>query len=114
MSGSGLGFRLSQPTGLLGVAEGSDAVLTWNPNPEPDIDHYDLFRDGAFIGAAPASPGPTYRDAALKNATYVYTVSAVAADGNESEPSDPASVTIAVLALPAPVLRATATPRGQV
>jgi len=106
--------RLSKPTGFAGVPDGSDAALTWSPNPEPDIDHYDVFRDGAFIGTAPASLTPTYRDVGLPNATYLYTVSAVATDGNESEGSDPAAVTIAVQPPQAPVLRAVATPRGQV
>jgi hypothetical protein len=107
--------RLSRPTGLVGVAEASDAVLTWNPNPEPEVTGYRVFRDGEAIGtAAPASPAPGYRDPGLPNATYVYTVTAFAGNGNESELSDSAPVTIAVLPPEAPVLSAVATDLGEV
>ena len=103
--------RLSKPTGLVGLAEGSDVVLSWNSNPEPNLDHYVVYRFGEIVGT---STDPAYRDPGLANGDYLYAVRAVDTSGNESELSDPATVTVAVQPPAAPVLQAVATPQGYV
>lgn len=42
------------PTGLAATAQDSDVHLTWNPNPEPDILGYNVFRDGAKVNKSDA------------------------------------------------------------
>ncbi len=80
-----------RPTGLIAVVELSDVQLTWDPGPEPDLDHYVVLRDGARIGT---SPVPAFRDASRPNGTYVYAVVAVDLEGLESEASDPATAVV--------------------
>lgn len=87
------------PTGLVAAVEQSDVQLTWDPNPEPDIDHYVVLRDGLRIGL---STSPAYRDVGRPNGTYVYTVLAVDHEGLESEPSQPAAAVVARTTPPAP------------
>jgi subtilase family serine protease len=81
----------SRPTGLVATPIERDVHLTWNPNPEPDIAHYVVFRDGERIGTTST---PNWVDPGLENGTYRYTVTAVDAAGLESEESDPADATI--------------------
>lgn len=91
------------PTGLVAAPDGRDVDLTWNPSPEPDVEHYVVARDGADIGT---SPSAEYRDPDLPNGTYTYTVRAVDTAGNESDESLPAEATIDVAPQPpgAPVI----------
>lgn len=99
------------PAGLSCVAEGSDAVLTWNANGEPDFDHYVLFRDGTELRDLTATAA---RDERLPNGVYNYALAAVDALGNRSALSAAASCTIAVVPPEAPVLQALALPNGLV
>jgi len=81
------------PTGLSATAIDPNTVdLTWDIHPDhDDLDGYRIYRDGSFV--APTS-GTTYRDVGLDPfMPYVYTVTAVGEDGDESSPSQPASVT---------------------
>jgi subtilase family serine protease/flagellar hook assembly protein FlgD len=110
-SASATVHRLRPPIGLVGVADSSDAVLTWTANTEPNLSYYDVYRFGSWIGF---SATPSFRDPGLANGDYVYTVVALDTDGNESDPSNPATVTIAVPAPVAPVLRAVANARGAI
>lgn len=76
----------SPPIGLVAMVELSDVLLFWGQNPEPDIDHYVVLRDGVRIGTTVLTD---YRDAGRPNGTYVYTVIAVDHEGQESQPSNP-------------------------
>jgi hypothetical protein len=68
--------------------------LTWTPNQEPDLDHYNAYRstNSLVFHQANVVPltSPTYVDKNLPLATtYTYTVTAVDTSGNESEMSFP-------------------------
>lgn len=80
------------PTGLTAQAVDQSTVdLAWDTHPDDDLDGYRVFRNGLFVGG---TGGTTYRDAGLAPfTTYVYTVTAVAEDGDESAPSVSATVT---------------------
>ncbi len=88
------------PTGLTatpGAGEG-EIEVSWNPNSEPDFDHYRLERDtSAFFGSGTfmvSQPGTSFLDAGLDPDTYYYRVIAVDAGSNESAPSDTVSITL--------------------
>ncbi|MHA1245737.1 MAG: S8 family serine peptidase [Candidatus Thorarchaeota archaeon] len=69
----------------------TEIKLTWNANTEPDLDHYNVYRDGVKIAE---TTDTTYTDTGLTpETTYTYEVSAVDTSGNEGEKSDPASAT---------------------
>jgi chitodextrinase len=80
------------PTGLTAQAVDPNTVdLAWDVHPDDDLDGYRVFRDGFFITE---TDGTQYRDSGLAPfTTYVYTVTAVAEDGDESAPSASAAVT---------------------
>ncbi|MBD3211961.1 MAG: hypothetical protein GF311_05060, partial [Candidatus Lokiarchaeota archaeon] len=79
-------------SGLSAVVNGETQIdLTWDTNPEPDIDHYNIYRDGILLDTSITN---TYSDTGLEiGTTYTYTVSAVDDSGNEGIQSDPASAT---------------------
>ena len=85
-----------KPTGLAAAVEGSDVLLTWDRNPEPDIDHYVVIRDGVRIAIVeqPAQGDVPYRDVGRPNGTYVYQIVAVDHEPLESELSDPATAIV--------------------
>lgn len=65
--------------------------LAWNPNTEPDLDHYNVYRDGVKIAEATTN---SYQDTGLTNGqSYTYQVSAVDTDGNEGQKSEEVSGT---------------------
>lgn len=75
--------------------------LSWEPNTEPDLAGYVVYRQLARPNGDPQglparlTPLPistlAYRDMAVKPAqSYIYSVTAVDASGNESPPSEPA------------------------
>ena len=81
------------PTGLSATAVDDTSVdLAWDVHPDDaDLDGYRVYRDGAFVAG---TAGTTYRDTGLDPfTTYVYTVTALGEDGDESSPSQSASVT---------------------
>ena len=80
------------PTGLAALAIDESTVdLTWDTHPDEDLDGYRVYRDGLFVAGI---GGTSYRDTGLAPfTTYVYTVTAVAEDGDESAPSETAAVT---------------------
>jgi subtilase family serine protease/flagellar hook assembly protein FlgD/fibronectin type 3 domain-containing protein len=101
----------ARPSGLVATVEGSDVVLTWSANPEPDVTHYIVARDGARVATAPE---PTYRDVRRPNGSYEYRVIAVDQAGNESPESAPAAATTAVAPPGAPTLQGMVGALGQV
>ena len=76
-------------------------AFCWDPNPEPDISHYIIYRDGLaltdgtiFESACEVDrcDSPTYTENQKGNHSYY--VTAVDLEGAESDPSDPVTVTV--------------------
>jgi Lamin Tail Domain/Calcineurin-like phosphoesterase len=81
----------AMPTNLTASAGDGEVTLNWTANTEADLNHYNLYRDGAEI-ASPTSA--TYTDSGVTNGTtYSYQVTAVDNAGNESASSASASAT---------------------
>ena len=84
----------SAPTLLTAVAISDSAIaLDWAENSEPDVSHYNVYRDGTLIASG---VGPSEYDdtGLLPDTTYSYRVQAVDTSGNESGLSlPPASAT---------------------
>ncbi|MDA8018227.1 MAG: choice-of-anchor A family protein [Thermoanaerobaculia bacterium] len=91
-----------EPVVLSAVVSGSDVSLTWTASTSPDVDHYDLFRDGDRIAQHSDLGNLALVDANLANGTYGYTLVVVDQVGNASEPSNEASAIVAVAPPPAP------------
>jgi hypothetical protein len=94
-------FAPAAPSGLTAVAEAEDVALSWQPNLEPDLDRYNIYRaDGAqprIWVADVDAPGTAYWDSeVLGGHTYTYWLTAVDALDNESDLSEPDSVTYGV------------------
>ncbi|MCF2144713.1 MAG: S8 family serine peptidase [Candidatus Heimdallarchaeota archaeon] len=69
----------------------TEIKLDWNANTEPDLDHYNVYRDGVKIAETTTN---TYTDTGLQpGTTYTYEVSAVDDQNAEGPKSDPASAT---------------------
>jgi fibronectin type 3 domain-containing protein len=86
------------PTGLdaCGGACDGEILVSWDPNGEPDLDHYRLERDTTpTFGAGTVqadTPDTSYHDSGLTpGETYYYRVVAVDTASNESDPSAAAS-----------------------
>ncbi len=80
----------SQVTGLGATTISMSQIdLDWNANPEPDISHYRVYRDGVLIAQ---NIGTSYSDVGLNPLTsYTYEVSAVDSSINEGLKSNPAT-----------------------
>ena len=86
------------PAGLTAVPADREVTLTWNPNPEDDINGYRLYRDTAPSPVTPVVTIPadteTFTDAGLVNGTvYYYRLTAVNAAGVESGFSEEVNAT---------------------
>ncbi len=86
------------PTGLAGSEVGDDLDLRWNPNSEPDLLGYLLYRNGRLLTHAGALPGDlrpltfaqnAYLDQAAPDGPLAYRAYAVDTAGNVSPPSAP-------------------------
>ena len=98
----GYRFAPAAPDGLVAVQEGEAVRLFWNPNAERDLGGYRVYRktgDGAWTTLDPDPVGQAqYLDRALSPGDAVsYRVTAIdrADPPNESEPSEPAGLTVA-------------------
>ncbi len=102
----------AQVTGLVANAVGETKVdLTWTANTEPDLDHYNVYRDGVLVGTSTTA---SFSDIGLvAKTTYTYEVSAVDVSGNEGQKSTPATVTTPDLTPPAQVTGLTANAVGE-
>ena len=89
-------FPPAAPTGLAVIdTPGEGAIdLSWAPNTESDLAGYAVYRSEGSVGAVRISPtgkpvdSPAFRDTtAQPGHEYVYSVTAVDHDGNESAPS---------------------------
>ncbi len=92
-----------QVTGLVANAVGETQVdLTWTPNSESDLDHYNIYRDGVLVGTSLVA---SFSDTGLSaKTTYSYEISAVDTSGNEGLKSTAATVTTPDLTPPAQVV----------
>jgi len=86
----------SQPTGLAAVPGDGEVSLSWNANPEPDIDYYIVYRS-TTPGASDSlkavnAPQTSYLDTDVVNdTTYYYRLRAVDTEGEKSIYSDEVS-----------------------
>jgi fibronectin type 3 domain-containing protein len=84
-------FPPAAPAGLHATIGPASIELSWDPNPEPDLAAYRVYRAvaaGAFEKLADLSPVPAYSDKAIqKDVAYRYAVTAVDRAGNESQRS---------------------------
>jgi chitodextrinase len=76
------------PTALSALRGDGQVTLQWAGNPETDLAHYAVLRNGVEVGTA---SGLTYTDPGLSNdTTYSYTLVAIDTHGNRSGASSPA------------------------
>jgi hypothetical protein len=84
-------FPPAAPASLSAIAGIGSIELTWEPNREPDLRGYQMYRaeaSGALTKIGELTGEVTYSDKAVEHAKrYVYAVSAVDKLGNESKPS---------------------------
>lgn len=73
---------------LSGTVSGADATLDWTASASPDIDHYELIRDGSAIATIPAAMPRSHVDAALSNGEHHYVVVAYDGFNNTGAPSN--------------------------
>lgn len=99
------------PVVLSGNVQGSDVSLQWTASASVDLDHYELWRDGARIAVLPSTTN-TYVDTARPNGTYTYWVNAVDAFDNQSVDSNHLSLDISVTSPAAPTLTVSAVANG--
>ncbi len=77
------------PVGLVvQVEDQRDAHLIWQPSTEPDLEGYQVDRDGRRVTSQPLA-SPSFVDPNLADGEYSYTVVAVDRAGQESGPSAP-------------------------
>ena len=77
------------PTGLNAQVSGSKIKLSWDTSTEPDVDKYNVYRDGTLLESVRR---PGYVDANSPHGETTYTVTAVDLSAQESEQSDAATV----------------------
>lgn len=85
-----------RPTGLKATVNGPEIRLSWNPNPEQDISHYEISTGGFLSGllGIPEEPFFLYRQEEKPGTKLRFQVRAVDSDGLKSEYSDPIQVLI--------------------
>ena len=86
----------ARPTGLNALVTVNGVELSWNPSPDADLDHYNVFRVPNFPPIVyPRVSVAHYVDGnVLADSTYKYWVSAVDQGLNESAPSETIEVRI--------------------
>jgi hypothetical protein len=84
-------FAPAVPQGLTALAGVGAVELSWEPNREPDLRGYRVFRaegDGALSPLAELVSGPSFSDRTAKpGVRYLYAVSSLDTTGNESAKS---------------------------
>ncbi|HYM13085.1 MAG TPA: fibronectin type III domain-containing protein, partial [Bryobacterales bacterium] len=92
-------FPPSPPAGLRAVVSETSVELSWDLSPEPDTAGYRVYRRESSgknerLNAALLT-APVYSDKQVRRQQqYIYTVTAVDQNGNESAPGTPFTVTI--------------------
>lgn len=92
-------FAPERPAGLRDVATGATVELSWEQNSELDLAGYRVRRWQAGSDPAPLHDellaGPSYSDQdVVRGQEYLYAVTAVDQEGNESEPSETIQVRV--------------------
>ena len=82
------------PVTLTATLDGADAVLSWTESAATDLGYYGVYRDGVEIASALDLADRTYRDGALANGTYLYSIRAFDQVGNASDPSNEVALTV--------------------
>lgn len=100
LSFSGFIFLLMFST--LTFAQQGFIQLAWEPNVEPDLSHYIMYRDTipgtmVYLESIPATDTIFTDITAVCCFTYYYKLTAVDLAGNESEPSNEVAATVGVL-----------------
>lgn len=89
-------FPPASPTGLTGIATGNAVELSWQRNPEPDLQGYFVYRStngGPFERQGGLINLPAYTDSKVQHgATYRYQISAVDRTNNESDKTAPLEI----------------------
>ena len=89
-------FPPAVPAGLTAVAGVGSIQLVWNPDTDPDLKGYYMFRsagDQPFARLGELLDSPSYTDRAIEGGQrYRYAVSAIDQSGNESARSAPLEV----------------------
>jgi hypothetical protein len=89
-------FPPAIPAGLNAVLGLNSVELSWDPNTEPDLKAYRVYRslsDGPFQAIADNLSSPAYSDKQIEgNKKYKYAVTAIDQTGNESGKSQAAEV----------------------
>jgi hypothetical protein len=89
-------FPPAAPTGLTGIATGNAVELSWQRNPEPDMNGYFVYRStngGPFERQGGLINLPAYTDSKVQHgATYRYEVSAVDRTNNEGDKTAPLEI----------------------
>ena len=87
------------PQGLVAQVNGSDVLLSWSPNSEPDLAGYNIYRfteqEWRLIGTVLAIE-LAYSNLGLVNGPYRYRITAFDAVANESPPSSEATARVTV------------------
>lgn len=90
-------FPPATPRGLNAVAGLTTIELSWDPNTEPDLAYYRVYRadaEGDFVRLADKESAPAYSDRQVASGKlYRYRVSSVDRLGNESRPSETVQAT---------------------
>ena len=90
-------FLPASPQNVRAVAIPGAVDLAWSPNPEADLAGYNVYRregDSLLKLNLGLLPAPLFHDpSATAGTRYLYRVTAVDGDGNESAPSEDAGVT---------------------
>ncbi len=82
------------PSNLVSSVVMNSAQLSWDPNPESDLRHYIIYRNGVQLGTSTVL---TFQDnTILPDSVYSYTVAAQDVHGNIGEQSEPAVVSLTV------------------
>jgi Tol biopolymer transport system component/flagellar hook assembly protein FlgD len=106
----------SEPLNLTASSSGSDIILNWSSNTEPDLASYNIYRNttqGWLKINTSLITGTTYTDSNLSNGTYTYRVTALDNAQNESLPSNEASATVYITPPQPPInLIVTSVPEG--
>lgn len=81
------------PAHVTALAEEGKATLSWSPNPEADIHHYNIYKDGVWEFAVPAHRTGYTAYGLTGGATYGFEVTAVNTSDVESDRSALAQAT---------------------
>jgi hypothetical protein len=89
-------FAPAPPSGLTGIATGNAIELSWQRNPEPDLQGYIVYRSingGPFERQGGVINLPAYTDTHVQHgATYRYEISAIDRSNNESDKTVPLEI----------------------